>query len=89
MDLKEDLNCIGSSFKSITGTLDYTDSINKINWDENKLPNLMKNQILVTTLFKQLQIDKATFTQDLVGIQNTLYIFETFNCYEFIGKVRL
>lgn len=77
---------LGPIFKSITGKLgssdgkyysNYVDTMSRI---ENKLENLMKNEILVTSVIKNfnntiqnLQIDKQTFTDNLKVIQQGLY----------------
>lgn len=81
------INGVGSFWKAISGNLDSSDGeyfnecIDKISRDESELENLMKNQITVTTsviksfnsTIQKLQIDEATFNEDIKDIEKTIY----------------
>lgn len=79
-------NGIGTVWKTLTSNLDasdgeyFNDCIEKVSRDERHIESLLKNQISVTTsviksfnsTIQKLQIDEATFNEDINEIQKSI-----------------
>lgn len=79
-------NGVGTVWKTLTGNLDasdgeyFNDCIEKVSRDERHIESLLKNQISVTTsviksfnsTIQKLQIDEATFNEDINEIQKSI-----------------
>lgn len=79
-------NGVGTVWKTLTGNLDasdgeyFNDCIEKVSRDERHIESLLKNQISVTTsviknfnfTIQKLQIDEATFNEDIIEIQKSI-----------------